>query len=180
MSNTDPTPRDEYGVALFIFGRHDQDFFPLLGRVIALASVIEYQSRTAASRILTPADCSVWKDQFSKVSKLVLKHIRESDTTEELAQISEFTQDARVFADQRASYAHGLVPSVSLESPDQVTAWRSKPGTTHLGLGADLAVLRADVRRGSELVERWNNSVLPVINKLPVLQPEGTLRDTSR
>lgn len=174
MSAAASRTHDDYGVALFIFGSHSPDFFPLLGRAIALNSVIEYEVRATASRLLDPAVCSVWSASLSQVTKAAKRRLSDSGSTQALAPLGKFIQEADDFADRRAIYAHGLMPSASLESPRQASAWRTKPGAQDLALGDDLEVLRADVRRGSALVERWNHSLLAILNTLPLLQPESS------
>ncbi len=170
MSQSSFPQRDEYGVALIIFGNHMPDFFPLLGRVVALSSVVEYEVRATASRIVPPDICDVWSSRLSEVTSATHSQLVCNGTRNGLTAVDAFVQEATEFADRRAIYAHSLIPSVSLQSPAQPTAWRTKPGTQDLELGSDLEVLRADVRRGSELVERWNHSLLSILNGLPLLQ----------
>jgi hypothetical protein len=37
----DATETDNFGVALNIMGRHPEDFFSILGRIVALAAILE-------------------------------------------------------------------------------------------------------------------------------------------
>lgn len=172
MSSPGTQHRDEYGVALIIFGNHHPDFFPLLGRVVALASVLEYEARSTASRFLEKKTCNVWKDRFSAVTKQLLKQLGETSDSEELDSIVEFIQETECYANRRAIYAHALIPSASLAPSGEVTASRTKPDTTDLELGPNLEILRSDVKQGSSLVEQWNNSLLAILNRHPLLQPE--------
>lgn len=161
---------DEFGVALEIFGVHDPDFFPLLGRLVALAAVTEYDVRTLACKLVASEACHASKGRTTDVLKAMRSALGSIRGQEARRDVDAYLREIAEFQPRRDAYVHGLWPAVSLEAPAQVVGWRLKPDMPDLPLGKDLSQLREDVKKGSELVVRWNRQIIHLVADLPWLQ----------
>ncbi|TAM66472.1 MAG: hypothetical protein EPN48_15475 [Microbacteriaceae bacterium] len=166
-------PEDEYGVPTEIFGVHDPDFFPLLGRVIALSSVNERNMRELARKLVIPERCNIATTRTSEVLKEAKKGLGAISNEADRKLVSEYLNNVESCLSKRDAYAHSLWPAISLQHGTRVVGWRIKPGTSDLHLGDDFAELRQDVLRFSELVMRWNLKIHLVTDQLRWLQPIG-------
>ena len=166
-------PEDEYGVPIVIFGVHHPDFFPLLGRAIALSSVIERDVITLARKLVVLERCNVATSRRSEVLKAAKSGLDAISNVVDRKQVANYLSDVESGLITRDAYAHGLFPASSLEHGKQVVGWRTKPGAPDLEFGEDLIELREDVLRFSELVMRWNNKILPMVSQLQWLQAVG-------
>lgn len=164
-------PEDEYGVPTVIFGVHHPDFFPLLGRVIALSSVIELNVTTLARKLVSPERCNVVTAKREKILKAVKNGLDAISDTVNRTEVIKYLDDVEPSLSRRDAYAHGLFPAVSLEHGMRVTGWRTRPGTSDLQLGDDLVELREDVLTFSELVMRFSIRIHPLVSQLRWLQP---------
>lgn len=163
-SNTEPKfgPEDDYGVPTVIFGGHHQDFFPLLGRVIALASVIDKNLRYFVNNY-GPAGTGEESNESAgnilKKAKQLCEDIEDEETKEEILRYLSGAKDA---IDRRNLYAHNLWPAFTCESGTEVVGWGKKKYSADHKLGEDLEELRKDVLVSSELIIRWINQIQPL------------------
>ena len=161
---------DEYGVPLFIFGNHQPDFFPMLGRLIALASVVERDARTLAAR-LAPDAKALRRSQLEPVLTAIcdkLARVPEADR----AATGGYVEKVSKVGKRRNDYAHSLWPSLSPIYGANVVGWRQEPWSAELRVGKDLETMRDDVTYFSDVVTQWNDQIVHIYNRIRAVAQE--------
>jgi hypothetical protein len=158
---------DEYGVPFVIFGSHHEDFFPLLGRIVAISAVIERDVRTLAGKLVS--DPAVLNGpSIKKVIGALRDGLERVDNTDDRRVVASYVSDADSAFERRNDYVHGLWPSVSLGRGSAVVGWRQEPWKGELVLDVNLTEMRDDAKRYAELAMRWNDEVIYICNRLPI------------
>ena len=105
-------------------GRHDEDFFAMLGRIIALAAILEYKILVFYQYLVGRR-----QDMFTEltVSNLIARaqndlHRLKAPEDHRLAQ--EFLSEAKAVTQKRNAYVHNLWPA---QSDGRTFGWRMPP-----------------------------------------------------
>jgi len=158
---------DQYGVPLVIFGPHSEDFFPLLGRAVALWSIIENNVRMLTHRL------PISQELKTKPISAILKHAKNGVSKLEQDSFRHtllaYLNSVCEAAEKRNAYAHSLWPAVSMGYPE-VRGWKPEPWKETVELGSDLEELRNDVKTFADLVMSWNDEIIHIYNRLPVIE----------
>lgn len=152
---------DAFGVPSNLMGVHPEEFFSLLGRLVALSALLE-------NRVLVFYQYLVGRrqDQHTElgVSKLIENALDALSRLPEPANrklAEEFLIDANAITGKRNDYVHNLWPA---QGDGQLFGWRmpqrkNAPGT--LTTASSLEEMRADLRRLVDLlnVNRMNRVI---------------------
>ena len=117
---------DAYGVPLNIMGRHPEEFFSTLGRIVSLAAILE-------NKILAFYQYLVGRSQTEQselsVSRHVAKSLKELRRLKELGRLpqsevelaEQWLLDARAMTRRRNDYVHSLWPA---QGDGKLFGWR--------------------------------------------------------
>jgi hypothetical protein len=115
---------DQLGVPSNIMGRHNEEFFSMLGRIVALAAILEY-------KILVFYQYLVGRrlDVFTElaVAKLIARAQEDQhrlNASEDYQLAEEFLLEAKAVTQKRNAYVHNLWPA---QSGGPTFGWRMPP-----------------------------------------------------
>lgn len=142
---------DDFGVPLNIMGRHPEDFFSILGRIVALSATLEHQ-------VLTFYQYLVGRDQAAFTDWSVSKLIREA--RKELKRLpapdgqlaSEWLREADAITKERNNYVHNMWPA---QGDGRLVGWRvpqKKNASASIMVEKSMDAMRADLHRLVELL----------------------------
>jgi hypothetical protein len=115
---------DAFGVPSNIMGRHDEDFFSMLGRIVALAATLEYKILVFFQYLVGRR-----QDVFTEltVAKLIAgaqEELHRLKAPEDRQVAEQFLLEAKAVTKKRNAYVHSLWPA---QSGGRTFGWRMPP-----------------------------------------------------
>lgn len=150
---TDRVMPDRFGVPPYLMGRHPEEFFSILGRIVALAAILE-------NKILVFYQYLVGRRQDEhtglSVGQLIANGLQQRHrlppADRELAE--EFLLEARAVIDKRNDYVHNLWPA---QGDGRLFGWRAvskrKAETASITTEGTLSEMGDDLMRLVDLLE---------------------------
>jgi hypothetical protein len=150
---TDRVTPDRFGVPPNLMGRHPEEFFSILGRIVALAAILE-------NKILVFYQYLVGRRQDEHtglfVGQLIANALQQlhrlPPADRELAE--EFLLEAKAITDKRNDYVHNLWPA---QGDGRLFGWRAvskkKAETASITTEGTLNEMRDDLMRLVDLLE---------------------------
>lgn len=145
-----------------IFGPHQDDFYPLLGRIIALGSVIDRQLRDLVNHYVIEPGKDVGNMSTYDVLKKAKQFCDDIEEEENKDEMLRYLCAAQRATNRRNLYAHQLFPAVSIETGTEVSTWGTKKYSEELRLGENLEVMKEDVLIFSALIIHWRDTIQPL------------------
>lgn len=141
---------DDFGVPLNIMGRHPEEFFSIMGRIVTLSATLEHQ-------VLTFYQYLVGRDQTAYTDWPVAKLIRQA--RKELKRLPapdadlarEWLKEADAIRKARNDYVHNLWPA---QGGGRLFGWRAsdRSGKASITTEKTMDDMRADLDRLTELL----------------------------
>ena len=148
---------DAFGVPSNLMGVHPEEFFSLLGRIVALAALVEHNVRIFYESVVGATQEESGQLSFKKLVGRCRTglEVLPSATDRELA--GAFLSEAEMAVLERHRYAHSLWPA---QGRDDLFGWKRARGTSAIHVevkSTTLTEMRADVRRLVAVLDlnRW-------------------------
>jgi hypothetical protein len=150
---TDRGASDQFGVPANLMGRHPEEFFSILGRIVALSAILE-------NKVLVFYQCVVGRrqDEHTALSmgQLIGKALQELQRLpprdRQLAE--DFLVEAKSITDKRNDYVHNLWPA---QGDGRLFGWRAvskkKAPAASITTEGNLEEMRHDLLRLVDLLE---------------------------
>jgi hypothetical protein len=156
---------DGFGVPSNIMGRHDEEFFSMLGRIVALAATLEYKILVFFQYLVGGR-----QDVFAEltVAKLIAgaqEELHRLKAPEDRQLAEQFLLEAKAVTTKRNAYVHSLWPA---QSGGRTFGWRVPPNknaTEPIITEGTLDEMRDDLGRLVALLEvNYLNRVLGLVS----------------
>ena len=142
---------DAFGVPLNIAGRHPEDFYSMLGRIVSLAATLENKTLGFYQDLVGGTQDDFIELSISALINNSLKELpRLADADAQFA--SQWLADARAISARRNDYVHSLWPA---QGNGELFGWRRrrmKDGTTKI-VNLTMDDMYADLQRLVALLE---------------------------
>lgn len=144
---------DEFGVPSNILGPHPEEFFSLLGRIVALAAALESNVRTFCEYLAGHPQGALANDSFKSVIASARKDLDRLGARDARTAGLDFLTRAEKAILKRHIYVHSLWPA---QGGGRLFGWkqpRKKNATATDTISMTLAEMREDVLRCVRLCE---------------------------
>lgn len=144
---------DEFDVPSNILGPHPEEFFSLLGRIVALAAALESNVRTFCEYLAGLPQGALANDSFKSVITRARKNLDQLVASDARSAAEEFLREAEEAILKRHIYVHSLWPA---QRGGRLFGWkqpRKKNATATDTISMTLAEMREDVLRFVALCE---------------------------
>jgi hypothetical protein len=156
---------DQFGVPSNIMGRHDEEFFSMLGRIVALAAILEYKVLVFYQYLVGRRQDVFTELTVSKLIAAAQAELHRLNAPEDHQLAQEFLLEARAVTHKRNSYVHNLWPA---QSGRRMFGWRMPPkknATEPIITEGTLDEMRDDLERLVALLEvNRLNRILGVVS----------------
>jgi len=160
---------DDYGVPSNLMGTHDKDFFPLLGRVVALSASLENHVLVIYQSLVGAAQNEYTNVPVAELVERCRKELHRLDGRPSDRQLVEaFLAKAEAIVERRNHYVHNLWPA---QPGGRLFGWRpprEKGAQEAITVEATLREMRSDLASLVDLLDvrhlHWLLSVVSSTN----------------
>ena len=115
---------DQFGIPSNIMGQHDEDFFSILGRIVALAATLEYKILVFYQYIVGRRQDAFTELTVGQLIARAQKNLHRLTAPEDRKLAEQFLLEAKAVAQKRNAYVHNLWPA---QSSGRTFGWRMPP-----------------------------------------------------
>jgi hypothetical protein len=117
---------DQFGVPSNIMGRHDEAFFSMLGRIVALAATLEYKILVFYQYLVGRRQDVFTELTVGQLIARAQKDLHRLNAPEDRQLAERFLLEAKAVSQKRNAYVHNLWPA---QSGGSTFGWRMPPKT---------------------------------------------------
>lgn len=155
---------DDFGVPGNMFGRHSEEFFERLARIVMVAALLEHRLLAFYQSLKGIPQYKETNLAASTVVSKTRKGLHALSGANERGQVEAWLDEVDDLLERRNHYVHDLWPA---QSGDRIYGWRfdrkATPGspTKHIELTAE--EMQDDLRRFLDVVRRWER-LFPLVS----------------
>lgn len=156
---------DEFGVPSNMFGRHPEEFFGRLSRIVMVASLLEHRLLSFYQSLKGIPQHEETNLAASTVVSNIRKDLLALSDANERGQVKAWLDESDYLLDRRNHYVHDLWPA---QDGDRIYGWRfdrkATPAspTKHIDLTPE--EMQTDLRRFLDAVRLWER-LFPMISR---------------
>ena len=167
---------DGFGVPSDILGPHPEEFFQMLGRIVALSAALERNVRLVCDRLASATEGAFSADSFGQAVKTGRKNLARFLEDSDRALAADFLARSESAILKRHAYAHSLWPA---QAGGEMYGWKLSRKATSAGvdeISQTLDDMRADLAALVALCEvpYWHR-LLGAVSSEHHLQPQADI-----